>query len=47
MAFHAALLFLSVSFRSRCFERIRLVEGLSSSTRAKTRLRLTFSASFT
>ena len=39
-----SLLFLSfVSFAMlRCFERIRFVEGLSSSTHAKTRLRLTF-----
>ena len=30
----------------RCFKRIRLVEGLSSSTRAKTLLRLTFCGEF-
>ena len=30
----------------RCFERIRLVEELSCSTRAKTRLRLSFCGEF-
>ena len=49
VAFHAALFFPSLSFSFamlRCFERIRFVEGLFSSTRAKTRFRLTFAASF-
>ena len=43
-----SLLFLCfVSFvMLRCFERIRFVEGLSSSTRAKTRLRLIFCGGF-
>ena len=49
VAFHAALFFSSLSFSFamlRCFEWIRFVEGLASSTRAKTRLWLTFAASF-
>ena len=49
VAFHVALFFPSLSFSFamlRCFERIRFVEGLFSSTSAKTLLRLTFAASF-
>ena len=48
VAFHTALFFSSLIFvrGASVLPTDSLVEGLSSSTRAKTRLRLTFAASF-
>ena len=48
VAFHTTLLFLSFVFvrDASVFRTDSLVEGLSSLTRAGTRLRLTFAASF-
>ena len=46
VAFHTALFFSSLSFSFAVLRSDSLVEGLSSSTHAITRLRLTFAASF-